>query len=68
MDLTTNSYVLMPLRRSGNPIAIDYDPVGGRVYWTDVVVKEIHSMTIDAQDQNIIRRLGNSEYRNNDMY
>ena len=53
MDLTTHSFVLIPLYRSGNPIAIDYDPVDGRIYWTDVVVNEIHSITIDGQDQRV---------------
>ena len=62
MDLTTFSYVLLPLRRSDNPIAIDYDPVDGRVYWTDTTLREIHSITIDAQEQSVVKYIGDSKY------
>ena len=62
MDLTTHNFVLVPLHRSGNPVAIDYDPVDGRIYWTDVVMREIHSVTADAQNQLVVRYLGGSKY------
>ena len=63
MDLTTHSFVVVPLWRSGNPIAIDYDPVDGRIYWTDVAFKEIHSASIDGQDQRVVKYLGSSKFR-----
>ena len=62
MDLTTHSFVVVPLWRSGNPIAIDYDPVDGRIYWTDVAFKEIHSASIDGQDQRVVKYLGSSKF------
>ena len=61
MDLTTNSVVLVPLNYSLNPIAIGYDPVDDRIYWTDVMVKEIHSITSDGQDQRTVKYLGSSK-------
>lgn len=62
MDLTTHNFVLVPLHRSGNPVAIDYDPVDGRIYWTDVVMREIHSVTADAQNQLVVKYLGGNSH------
>ena len=67
MDLNTNSFVLLPLKRSDNPISIDYDPVDGKVYWTEVTLREIHSITIDAQDQHVVKYLGDSKNLSRDM-
>ena len=62
MDLTSNSYVQIPLSRNDNPISIDYDPVDGRIYWTDVGLKQIRSATIDGNSEKTVRILGSGKY------
>ena len=62
MDLTTRSYVKIPLPSHNNPIAIDYDYIGERIYWTDVGRKMIRSATLDGLSSRTIRMLPNSEY------
>ena len=58
MDMTSNSYVRIPLTLNDNPISIDYDPVDGRIYWTDVGLKQIRSATIDGNSEKTVRLLG----------
>ena len=58
MDLTSQSYVRIPTSGNDNPIAIDYDPVGGKIYWTDVGLKQIRSATLDGNNEKVVRILG----------
>ncbi|KAL8625952.1 hypothetical protein ACOMHN_012544 [Nucella lapillus] len=60
MDLNSHSFITIPLAGHQNPIAIDYDPVEGRIYWTDVSAKEIRSAGLDGQNVATVRRLGSS--------
>ena len=61
MDLTTYSFITIPLGGHVNPIAIDYDPMGGRIYWTDVAAKQIRSASLDGADNETVRALSASE-------
>ena len=62
MDLTTKSYVQIPITRADNPISIDYDPIGGNIYWTDVGLKEIRTASINGENERTIRMLGNGKF------
>ncbi|XP_076436243.1 scavenger receptor cysteine-rich type 1 protein M160-like [Babylonia areolata] len=57
MDLTSTSYVTIPLLGHANPIAIDYDPEDTRIYWTDVAAREIRSSGLDGTNNETVRRL-----------
>ena len=48
----------IPISANDNPIAIDYDPIAGRIYWTDVGLKQIRSSTIDGNGEKVVRILG----------
>ena len=61
MDLASGNYVVVPLRWYGTPIAIDYDSVGSRIYWTDEANRSIFSISIDAKSQKIVKFLGNGK-------
>ncbi|KAL4219354.1 scavenger receptor [Mactra antiquata] len=60
MDLRTQSYVQVPLSHSDNPFAIDYDPVEGRIYWTDVGLKQIRTASINGNMESTVRILPNN--------
>ena len=62
MDLNTKSYVSIPLSNSDNPIAIDYDFIESRIYWTDVGLRQVRSATLDGTDEKIIRLLPASKF------
>ncbi|XP_052220549.1 deleted in malignant brain tumors 1 protein-like isoform X2 [Dreissena polymorpha] len=57
MDMTTKSYIAIPLPSQENPIAIDYDYIGERLYWTDVSKKMIRTATLDGLSSKTIRVL-----------
>ena len=61
MDLASGNYVVVPLHQSGSPVAIDYDPIDRRIYWTDAALKKIFSISIDADSQNMVKSLGSGE-------
>ncbi|XP_053380060.1 deleted in malignant brain tumors 1 protein-like [Mercenaria mercenaria] len=54
MDLTTQSYVTIPLSGHDKPIAIDYDYIDGRIYWTDVGIKQIRSASINGNSEKTV--------------
>lgn len=54
MDMSTKSYVAVPVSRNDIPIAIDYDYVDGRIYWTDVGLKQIRSVSINGNSEKIV--------------
>ncbi|XP_025082100.1 low-density lipoprotein receptor-related protein 8-like isoform X3 [Pomacea canaliculata] len=58
MDVDTGSNFVIPIDGLSNPIAIDYDPVDGRLYWTDVVEKTIRSSNLDGSGVRLVRNLG----------
>ncbi|XP_041369837.1 deleted in malignant brain tumors 1 protein-like [Gigantopelta aegis] len=57
MDVSTFSYVQVPLTNHDNPIAIDYDPVDARIYWTDVGLRRIRSASLSGTDEKTVRQL-----------
>lgn len=60
MDLNSKSYVTVPVSNHNNPIAIDYDNIDGRIYWTDVGSKQIRSASINGNSEKTVRILANS--------
>ncbi|XP_052789120.1 deleted in malignant brain tumors 1 protein-like [Mya arenaria] len=60
MDMNSHSYVKIPLPSHNNPIAIDYDYIGERIYWTDVGRKLIRSASLDGMSSKTIRILPNN--------
>ena len=52
----------VPLSNHDNPIAIDYDPVDARIYWTDVGTKRIRSATLAGTDEKTVRQLSSGLY------
>ncbi|XP_070176422.1 scavenger receptor cysteine-rich domain-containing protein DMBT1-like isoform X2 [Littorina saxatilis] len=57
MDLNSYSFITIPLAGHQNPVAIDYDPVDVRIYWTDVGAREIRSASLDGTNNQTIRAL-----------
>ncbi|XP_025082244.1 low-density lipoprotein receptor-related protein 4-like [Pomacea canaliculata] len=57
IDIDTGSNVT--IRPSGlrNPLGIDYDPVDGRVYWSNTRDKTIRSANLDGSDARLVRRI-----------
>lgn len=55
MDMKTLHYKRIPANVRTNPIAIDYDHVDGRIYWTDVTDKEIRSAFLNGTDNRLVR-------------
>lgn len=60
VDLTTRSYVRIPIASHTNPVAIDYDYMRKRIYWTDVGQQMILAATLDGLSSRAIRILPNS--------
>jgi streptogramin lyase len=54
MDLKSQSYVNVPLSGHDKPIAIAYDYVDGRIYWTDVGTKQIRSGSINGNAEKTV--------------
>ncbi|XP_060590612.1 deleted in malignant brain tumors 1 protein-like isoform X2 [Ruditapes philippinarum] len=54
MDLKSESYVNVPLSGHDKPIAIAYDYVDGRIYWTDVGTKQIRSGSINGNAEKTV--------------
>ena len=47
----------IPLRISTNisrPVAVDYDPIGGKVYWTDVTLEQVARAYLNGSDLKVI--------------
>ncbi|XP_025082125.1 low-density lipoprotein receptor-related protein 5-like [Pomacea canaliculata] len=55
IDIDTGSNVT--IRPSGlqDPLGIDYDPVDGRVYWSNQLEKTIRSANLDGSDAQLVR-------------
>ncbi|XP_025082096.1 low-density lipoprotein receptor-related protein 4-like [Pomacea canaliculata] len=62
IDIDTGSN--FTIRPSGlhNPYGIDYDPVDGRVYWSDVVEKTIRSANLDGSDARLVHNISQGGY------
>ncbi|KAK7482464.1 hypothetical protein BaRGS_00026281, partial [Batillaria attramentaria] len=50
IDYDTFSSIEIPLSTVYTPFAVDYDPVDGRVYWTDFRTRDIRSALLNGSD------------------
>lgn len=55
IDLKTHILLGNPMASDMYPMAIDYDPVGERIYWADVSDEEIHSAFLNGTDSKILQ-------------
>ncbi|XP_025082122.1 low-density lipoprotein receptor-related protein 4-like isoform X2 [Pomacea canaliculata] len=56
IDIDTGSNVTISPDGLRNPFGIDYDPVDGRVYWSEK--KTIRSANLDGSDARLVRSIG----------
>ena len=55
MATATNlTFTQLPLAGLQTPVAVDYDPVDGIVYWTDSSTRTISSARIDGTNQTTV--------------
>ena len=59
MDIDSQTYKKIPVSTS-NPIAVDYDPVLGDIYWTDVSQKLIKTAALDGSNEKVLYSPGSS--------
>ncbi|XP_072018651.1 low-density lipoprotein receptor-related protein 6-like [Amphiura filiformis] len=57
--IDTLQFTLIPLQDVQRPVAVDYDPVEQRVYWTDVRKRTINRAFINGTAQEEVLRLSN---------
>ncbi|XP_060571898.1 low-density lipoprotein receptor-related protein 4-like, partial [Ruditapes philippinarum] len=59
MDVATQRVNAIPITNISNPIAVDYDLLEERIFWTDVILAEINSISINGSGQkNILKSQG----------
>ncbi|XP_025083702.1 low-density lipoprotein receptor-related protein 5-like isoform X2 [Pomacea canaliculata] len=58
IDLSSSKISTIPIDGLKKPIAVDYDPVEGRVYWTDVEERTIRSAKDGGSNVRLLRQLG----------
>ncbi|XP_025112203.1 deleted in malignant brain tumors 1 protein-like [Pomacea canaliculata] len=58
MDMTSYSYITIPLPGLGRPFAIDYDYINSKMYWTDLATKQIRSARVDGTQNRTVLALG----------
>ncbi len=51
------SFEAIPLQQLGAPVAVDFDPVHQRIYFTDVLSKTIQRSDLDGSSQEVVIRL-----------
>ena len=61
MALASGDFHAVPLASHANPIAVDYDPVQRKVYWTDVAEKVIKCALLNGSEETVVRQLGPSK-------
>ena len=57
VDLSTGSGLKIPLSQQTNPIAIAYDPMDSKIYWTDVQDKVIKRSNLDGSVEEVVKSL-----------
>uniref|UniRef100_A0A194ANN6 SRCR domain-containing protein n=1 Tax=Pinctada fucata TaxID=50426 RepID=A0A194ANN6_PINFU len=57
MDVETGSYSAIPQLQLRNPIAVDYDPIQHKMYYTDVGLHVIKSTNLDGTAETFIKNL-----------
>ena len=62
IDLLAGSAWKIPLPRLNNPIAVVFDPVESKIYWTDVQDKVIKTSNLDGTQEQIVKTLHRRKY------
>ena len=62
IDLLKGSAWQIPLSRLNNPIAVMFDPVESKIYWTDVQDKVIKKSNLDGTQEQVIKTLNRRKY------
>ena len=62
IDLLAGSAWKIPLPRLNNPIAVVFDPVESKIYWTDVQDKVIKRSNLDGTQEQVIQSLHRGKY------
>ena len=57
LDLSGGNARRISLSRQTNPIAVAYDPVESKIYWTDVADKHIKRSNLDGTHEELIKSL-----------
>ncbi|XP_025082123.1 low-density lipoprotein receptor-related protein 4-like [Pomacea canaliculata] len=57
IDIDTGSNVTIRPIGLQDPLGIDYDPVDGRVYWSDIEDETIRSANLDGSDARLVRNI-----------
>ena len=63
IDLSAGSVWKIPLVRQKRPIAVAFDPLDSKIYWTDVREKLIQSSNLDGTSLKVVRSLHRSKYQ-----
>ncbi|XP_025080445.1 tolloid-like protein 1 [Pomacea canaliculata] len=61
IDIDTGSNVTILPNGLDNPYGIDYDPVDGRVYWSNAEEKTIRSANLDGSDARLVHSVSKVE-------
>ena len=62
IDLIAGSAWKIPLPRVNNPIAVVFDPVESKIYWTDVTDKVIKRSNLDGTQEKVVKALQDRKY------
>ncbi|XP_041357551.1 low-density lipoprotein receptor-related protein 6-like [Gigantopelta aegis] len=57
LDVINSIYSNIVIENHENPIAIDYDPVMNKIYWTDVGRPDIRKCGFNGEDLSLVRKL-----------
>ena len=68
MSLLTGEFHAVPLSGHDNPIALDFDPVDRKLYWTDVAAKVIKRSDVNGSEEEIVRLLDDGKYLDIQFY
>ncbi|XP_025084285.1 low-density lipoprotein receptor-related protein 6-like isoform X3 [Pomacea canaliculata] len=58
IDIDTNTLYDIPVEGLQDPAAVDYDPMTGRVYWTDNGEQTIRASNLNGSDARLVHYLG----------
>ena len=62
IDLIAGSAWKIPLPRLNSPIAVVFDPVESKIYWTDVRDKVIKRSNLDGTQEQVVKTLHRRKY------
>ena len=62
LDMLAGSAWKIPLPRLSSPIAVVFDPVESKIYWTDVHDKVIKRSNLDGTQEQVVKSLQSRKY------